>query len=55
MTNVLNASAGRAPRPLHLGGASRADAGAGPSAEACGKGNSNRELGLFDGVAKGVK
>ena len=40
-------------RPMPHGGA--VARGAGPSAEALVTGNSNRELGLFGGVAKGVK
>jgi hypothetical protein len=40
---------------MHRRGALHAHNGTGPSAEVCFTGNSNPELGLFGGTAKGVK
>jgi len=45
---------GRSSRPASLTGAPAASA-AGPSADLCRTGNSNPDVELFGGVAKGVK
>lgn len=55
MTNVLDLSPVRAPRTARRTPMVRPQNVVGPSAEAVVTGNSNPELGLFGGTAKGVK
>ena len=55
MTNALDLSLARAPRLTQRTPMVRAKKGAGPSAEVVVTGNSNPDLGLFGGLAKGVK
>lgn len=55
MTNALTTSRIGADPISHQLGALHAHNVTGPSAEVCVTGNSNPDLGLFDGLAKGVK
>ena len=55
MTNVLDLCPDRAPRPAQRTPMVRPQNVVGPSAEAVVTGNSNRLLGLFTDLPKGVK